>query len=601
MDVSVTFYFVACSCYLRAFRLFTTDEKLPSVEALVGVSSFFDENNETDVNSLQAKADRILKSVHLDDPPTGHEVNHEWTDDCGLYKPPVGSEEIRILLTRQERKRIAKLRGDSEIEEDSGDEHDVEEHQLLEDKDKIAAPSDIENDVERLEDNRPAKRPRLDQGDTVSDSMHEADMAIQPTSTSWNERNAGLPFWEEEPRILGADDDKENWPPHSSSSLTLDESAAFIEHWASPIEDYPMQQPHIEQPNVYSDGGYIEESFEPLSFESRHHCKDGTQDAAVTRHDRLFTNSPSLYDGEFANENSGSDEHSFTVNQGNSESLFSTIPFFVEPEIASRALGISSFAQLRSRKISRPASAAPTPDLIPLDPIEAFEEPDGVPADIIDKNTIVLPEKRESPQSIHRYMASLDFIQKHALVRSLRSENCAVELVERHDLGDVDLIVDPYCAIIFLSIFMLPAKCDAVVESIALQSWRFSSLLVIFEAYPEKCSKKISKNRTPTSRSSGLYAYTPPIIKAIKKFRRDIDIADACGKKRPGSQVLCAFAGTVDEAALLSRLYGDRVEAQDDTSGAIWGERTWLTVDFLEVTRLDDFISHLKWADAPFI
>ena len=51
------------------------------------------------------------------------------------------------------------------------------------------------------------------------------------------------------------------------------------------------------------------------------------------------------------------------------------------------------------------------------------------------------------PQSIHKYMASLDVIRKLAPVRSLESQEYLVELVEK---TGVDLILDPHLAIIFV-------------------------------------------------------------------------------------------------------------------------------------------------------
>ncbi|KAF8902231.1 hypothetical protein CPB84DRAFT_875157 [Gymnopilus junonius] len=118
-------------------------------------------------------------------------------------------------------------------------------------------------------------------------------------------------------------------------------------------------------------------------------------------------------------------------------------------------------------------------------------------------------------------MASLDLIQKHALVRALGSEESAVELVERYTIGGVDLILDPYCAVVFLSLFTLPARCEAYVDRVSKQSWIYNHLLIVFEAYPEQLSKRANTNRvggsaSGSSSSSSLYTYTPPIVKAIK-------------------------------------------------------------------------------------
>jgi hypothetical protein len=184
-------------------------------------------------------------------------------------------------------------------------------------------------------------------------------------------------------------------------------------------------------------------------------------------------------------------------------------------------------------------------------------------------------------------MSSVEFIQKHVLVRALRSSECAVELVERQTLGGVDLIVDPYCAVIFLSLFTLSARCDACTERISQQSWKYSRLFVVFEAYPEHRSKRSfaiqNGDGSASAQASELYAYTQPIVKAIKKFRRDVNIADACGAKCADTKVEYAFADTVNEAALLTRWFGERAEEADETGGILWGEREWLAVDFSEV------------------
>jgi len=118
-------------------------------------------------------------------------------------------------------------------------------------------------------------------------------------------------------------------------------------------------------------------------------------------------------------------------------------------------------------------------------------------------------------------------------------------------------------------------------------------LLVIFEAYPEHQSRRsfVIKNgdgsaSAQRTAASELYAYTQPIVKAIKKFRRDVSIADACGAKCADTKVEYAFADTVNEAALLTRWFGERAEEADETGGLLWREREWLAVDFCEVMNL---------------
>ena len=49
-----------------------------------------------------------------------------------------------------------------------------------------------------------------------------------------------------------------------------------------------------------------------------------------------------------------------------------------------------------------------------------------------------------------------------------------------------------------------------------------------------------------------------------------------------------AFANTVEEAAVLTRCFGDIAEAADAdaTAGALWGDRAWLEDEYIEVSRV---------------
>ena len=250
-----------------------------------------------------------------------------------------------------------------------------------------------------------------------------------------------------------------------------------------------------------------------------------------------------------------------------------------EPELTLRRLDIKVFAQLRAKAISSRKETqlqAPVANLLPA---EQDLKPREAPADIYDSSTIRLPESITMPQSIHKYMASLDVIQKLALVRSLESRECLVDLVERQSLDGVDLILDPHTAIVFLSLFMLSSQCNKYVERVAAQSWKFHRILVVFEAFPQSCGKKGNKTL-----DSDLNAYTPPILKAIGKFRRDLNIAAAFGTKCQETEVFYVFANSVDEGALFTRMFGNFAEENDETGGAIWGDRGWLDGDFLEAS-----------------
>jgi hypothetical protein len=165
------------------------------------------------------------------------------------------------------------------------------------------------------------------------------------------------------------------------------------------------------------------------------------------------------------------------------------------------------------------------------------------------------------------------------MVRSLGVRECAVELVERDTLGGVDLILDPHTTVIFASLMALPSQCEALIARLGEQSWRFARLLVIFEAF----SSSLAYKSDPASTRLTPSAYTPPILKAIKKFRRDLGIAEALETKNVRASIHFAFADSVHEAALFTRCFGDCAEANDTTGGAIWGPREWLDVEEQEV------------------
>ena len=255
-----------------------------------------------------------------------------------------------------------------------------------------------------------------------------------------------------------------------------------------------------------------------------------------------------------------------------------------EPELASRSLEVAAFTQLRAKKLLNLSSSVPILAPVRVVSTKAPERPRGPPQEICDSNTICLSEDHTVIRSTHRYMASLGFIQKWALVCSLRE--CGVELVERQTLGGVDLIIDAATAVMFINLFSLSARHVTCLEKVAQQSWKYRRILVVFEAYGELGAKNIRAHRstsTSAADSSQPYAYTPPIMKALKKFKRDVNIADACGTKRPSMTIQYAFADTVKEAALFARMFGDWAETEDVTQGVLWGERIWLDGDYSEV------------------
>ncbi|KAJ7221764.1 hypothetical protein GGX14DRAFT_388883 [Mycena pura] len=255
------------------------------------------------------------------------------------------------------------------------------------------------------------------------------------------------------------------------------------------------------------------------------------------------------------------------------------------PDIATRSLGILEFAKLRAKKVSM-LDPDSHPE-IPQDGADVQEPPRGIPEDIYAPSTIRLPLMWDPPTSPHRYMVSMDVLQKQSLLRSLRSRACAVDVVERGTLRGVDIILDPHSAIIFSNLLVLPFECADLVKRIAQQSWLYSRLLILFEAYPVEHSYQCKMN---SDRPFALFAYTPPVLKAVRKLRRDLDIMSGCGTKR--AECLVQHANNVDETAKFTRFFGDFVQANDEYHGMPWGDRTWLEDDIPEVLSV---VGSLVW------
>ncbi|CAA7265011.1 unnamed protein product [Cyclocybe aegerita] len=578
---------------------FTVDKKLPTVLEIVDVMDLFPESQQLEEGNLSPESDyayamKLLQSMDLVDRPNDDTVPMfvKFKDEQDTAPPPYTSDDdFKILLNRQERRRLAQMEGRAhEYEEEGGDVEAGLENQghdsgksLNLDRNLVRheRSADEENMLEEGGPQR--KRLKLDVPDE-DETRPRGSYARAFAEDSGIFFGSGSPGLE----IQYDEDDKENLPPFSSSliSAPMDESSDF----------YVQDNGHrfdIQLVSYDDDRSPQNESFEPLSFGSR--PVPSTSLASLPgRYDPWEEDLRCDEELEYVSPPTPSPRPQPDPRQQgiSSPEPLSLLPAFPELEITSHSLGIAAFAQLRARKVSvskAPINAEPSPHRQPL---ETSDQPVRPPTEIFDADTVCLPDTISVPNSLHFYMVSLELIQKQAVVRALKSNICAVEVVERETLGGVDLIVDPNCAVLFLSLFTLPARCEAYVEKVAQQSWKFGKLLVIFEAYPEQRSRRSRDSRKTVADdpASGLKlgctpdlnAYTAPILKAIKKFRRDVSIAEACGTKRPETAVQYAFANTVDEAALLTRWYGDSAEATDETQGAIWGQRTWLMQDYLE-------------------
>ena len=209
--------------------------------------------------------------------------------------------------------------------------------------------------------------------------------------------------------------------------------------------------------------------------------------------------------------------------------------------------------------------------------------PRAAPDDVFDQHTVRLPEHWIPAAAVHRYLASMTLIQKRALVRELQGHHCRVVLVERYDLGATDIIIDPDYGVLFIPLLALPAHVESAVERISRESWRYLNLLVVLEAFPSEQSHRADRLRDTRP---VLYAYTPPICKAIKKLRRNLGIAEGCGTMNPQCTVTWAFANDTEEAARFVRCFGEEACAisKERGHGVLWDEREWLEEEEREVS-----------------
>ena len=234
------------------------------------------------------------------------------------------------------------------------------------------------------------------------------------------------------------------------------------------------------------------------------------------------------------------------------------------------------FLALRGVRLDGPPAAMTTETV--MDNPQAIKAPPvlqpsmtEVPPDLIDGNTIQVPAVDSFPVSRHQYLASLDLLQKHALCRCLSDDLAAIDLIEREFLGGVDLILDPDTAILFLPLSTLPSECEGLIVGISNISWRYSYILVIFEAFLiSQAFGDCEENRLVS------FAFAHSILKSVKKLKRSLMIADGVGTKREDCVVSWAFAKNIEEAAKLARVYGDMAVSRDTTGGLLWQERRWL-------------------------
>ncbi|KAF9225360.1 hypothetical protein BS17DRAFT_778498 [Gyrodon lividus] len=270
---------------------------------------------------------------------------------------------------------------------------------------------------------------------------------------------------------------------------------------------------------------------------------------------------------------------------------------------------LSTFVGLRNQAPLFPSMMQPENRVdAPMPQASAVPEktpPQVTPDDMFDQRTVRLPEHWIPATTIHRYLASMAVIQKRALVHELQDDPCRVVLVERYDLGGADMIIDPDHGVLFVPLFTLPAQLETALDRISRESWCYSNLLIVFEAYPSA-----QGYRADASRNTGLvpYAYSPPLCKAVKKLRRTLAIAEGCGTMNPRCSITWAFANRVEECGRIVRCFGEeaRTNAVGQGREILWDEREWLEEeeregesDLSRVQGMNAFAAFIMLYDRP--
>ncbi|KAH6911064.1 hypothetical protein BKA70DRAFT_1269345 [Coprinopsis sp. MPI-PUGE-AT-0042] len=120
------------------------------------------------------------------------------------------------------------------------------------------------------------------------------------------------------------------------------------------------------------------------------------------------------------------------------------------PSLFNCTLSALAFSHLRAAQVHATPAASDSMVLVEEDPLFEATVENIAPEEIYDRHTIRPKDGAPAPTFGHRYLASLDLLQKRALVKELGSKNCA--------------------------------------------SQKYTFINIIFEAYPESCALR-SKER----------------------------------------------------------------------------------------------------------
>ncbi|KAG5353703.1 hypothetical protein C0989_003129 [Termitomyces sp. Mn162] len=598
--------------------------------------------------AVKSEADALLKTACTDAVPGGCGFGDEprWRT-CGQEETgDEFSEEVgkcEIILTKKERKALLmRERGMVEDEfeaeeasEDAGNEQGDKKIEMVNNPKSpeldgsriIKRSTQTPGHCEKENDHRPMKRARMSADDSVIGMMLELDGPLRDLDgdqdVSLDTADNMLQDIYQNDNYAMTNGSKANNGDENikqaAGTVIESEGCDYVDAYFGNTDDCSSEMVPTEdelpnygrrglsdslKPLLLSNGSYdyTQASVTPFSFaddsDTMLHLGQSSADATLDNRDQGILDTRMAVDLNIPQHAVATEANViFAVNsEGNdhSGSFKDTCLKSLNFDLASHSLGIEAFARLRARTIT---NSAPLLTDQPTETLNTQETAEPLirivarttPTELYTDMTVRIPSHSPRPQTIHKYMASVDLLQKQILIRSLASQECLVELVERDSLGGADLIIDPHTAVIFTCLLSLPACCNKLLERLSAQSWRYKRVLIVFEAYPESRSFRQRPKDGLTEPEPELYAYTPPIVKAIKRFRRNLAIAEGCGKKSTACDVWYAFANSVSDAATYSRLFGDGAERADWTRGVLWGDRAWLDADESQVRFINHF------------
>lgn len=315
--------------------------------------------------------------------------------------------------------------------------------------------------------------------------------------------------------------------------------------------------------------------------------------------DNELNDDPDLYQANY----NGDDDTTLSHAPGDGKAIpgeLLSLPSYVsdnispqQPKFSGRRLLAHFLALRKNEPVTSIKPLSPPPPSPPTSIIDVVEDEQPplpqVPPRLVDNNTLELPPTWPRPLTQHRYLASISFVQKRAIVSQLTSpEICAVVLVERISLGGPDLILDPHVAMLYLPLEQICVQATEWSDRLCELSWAYTRIVVVFEAYPSSYSyttmtttnsRRISEKGLPN-------VYTPPVNAAIKKLKRTLAFAEGTNAKSVGCKIDLVFAKDPGEAARFARVLGDLLDGGGGGQArcvAVWDKREWLYDDAFEV------------------